>query len=140
MTGITVEQLEEKREVLEHFCTVYQKQSSCSFRRTSNKVQNSYEKLLNNLSSELMFYSCMSIRLGTYIDETTEDGLDMIRAANKYVIDNWQSLVKLAKKNNLEDMDNLLDQYSRISLRPDILTIWKGAGSMLNLEQTKRTV
>lgn len=25
MTGITVEQLEEKREVLEHFCTVYQK-------------------------------------------------------------------------------------------------------------------
>ena len=61
----------------------------------------------------------------------------MIRAANKYVIDNWQSLVKLAKKNNLEDMDNLLDQYSRISLRPDILTIWKGAGSMLNLEQTK---
>lgn len=34
-----------------------------------------------------------------------------IRAANKYVIDNWQSLVKLAKKNNLEDMDNLLDQY-----------------------------
>lgn len=35
----------------------------------------------------------------------------MIRAANNYVIDNWQSLVKLAKKNNLEDMDNLLDQY-----------------------------
>ncbi len=44
------------------------------------RYRNSYEKLLNNLSSELMFYSCMSIRLGTYIDETTEDGLDMIRA------------------------------------------------------------
>ena len=112
MTGITVEQLEEKREVLEHFCTVYQKnRAAVPLEELRTRYRNSYEKLLNNLSSELMFYSCMSIRLGTYIDETKEDGLDMIRAANKYVIDNWQSLVKLAKKNNLEDMDNLLDQY-----------------------------
>lgn len=113
MTGITVEQLEEKREVLKHLCSVYKKnREAVPLEELRTRYRTSYEKLLSNLSSELLIYSCMRVRLSTYIDETTDEGLDVIKKGNEYVIQNWRTLVCLAKKNQLDDLDDTLDAYN----------------------------
>ena len=112
MTGITMEQLEAQKEVLSHLCEVYKKnREAVPIEELRTRYAKSFSKLCSSLDSELMIYCCMYIRLATYIDETDEKGLNLIRYANTYVIDNWRDLLKKAKKNELDALDQKLDEY-----------------------------